>query len=715
MSNVGWIAHTHFTPGPIAVAVAGASLFAATLAWPQATLPTIKVTEGAEETASGPVHGYVAKRSGTGTKTDTPLIETPIAISVVTSEQIEAQGADSLDQAFAYSAGISSLGGGANRRGSTGFTVRGFNVTGSAPLYVNGSKFPINSLSGAIEPFGAERVELLKGPASILYGQAAPGGLINVVTKRPTAAPSLGVELEAGSFHRRQIAVDAGGPLGANWGYRVTALARDSDSMVNYIDDDRRHFAPTLTWRPTDRTSLTLLAAYYDNDTVYDYGKPFEGSVGFNPNGRISRHLFVGEPDFNRFDTQGRQAGYLFEHRFNEVWAVRQNALYFDYDSDYRDVSWGSWVANATTPAFTTVNRSAYTRVDGDDGYSFDTQVEAKVHAGRLQQTLLFGVDYSRRDFSRLQYSGTLAPLNVFSPVYGAAVTLAATPASDTLTEAQQLGFYVQDQLKLDGRWVLLVGGRWDKADNDAHNRRTQTMTPTDDDAFTGRAGLLYLFDSGLAPYVSYSESFQPASGFDYAGSAFEPTTGQQMEAGVKFEPRGSTASLTLAVYEITQQNVTTTDLDHPGFSTQTGEVRSRGVELEVRADLTESLRLIGAVTRIDAEVTKSNGTDLGRVPMGVPDGTASLWADYRVSGGLAAGLGLGAGVRFVDKSYNNTNVWRVPSYTVLDAGVNYQFDRWYLGANLKNVFDKNYLAACTFACFYGDERTLTVTARYDW
>lgn len=703
---------------PVFSAVAGASLtFIASAAWSQATtLPAIKVTETAEETASGPVDGYVAKRSATGTKTDAPLLETPFSISVVTREQIEAQGADSLDQAFEYTAGIFSLGGGANRRGSTGFTVRGFNVTGSAPLYVNGSKFPINSLSGAIEPFGAERLELLKGPASILYGQAAPGGLINVVTKRPTAAPFGSVELEIGSFDRRQAALDLAGPMSDSWGYRVTALTRDSDTMVDYINDDRVYVAPTVTWRPGERTSLTLLAAYYDNETVYDYGKPFEGTVTANPNGRISRHRFIGEPDFNRFDTEGKQAGYLFEHQFNDTWSVRQNALYFDYESDYRDVAWGSWVAaNATTPAFTYVNRSPYTRVDGDDGYSVDTQVQAFWETGRLQQTFLFGVDYSDRNFDRLQYSATVAPLNVFAPTYGSSVTLAATPASDSLTEATQLGFYFQDHLKLDERWLLLLGGRWDEADNDVHNRRTGAMTPTDADAFTGRAGLLYLFKSGFAPYVSYSESFQPASDTDFFGNAFEPTTGQQFEAGVKFEPPGRNASVTLAVYEITQQNVSTSDPDHTGYSIQTGEVRSRGVELEGRAHFNDQISLVGAITRIDAEITKSNGVDLGRVPMGVPDGTASLWADYHLKDGFADGLGLGAGVRFVDKSYNNTNVWRVPSYVVFDAGLNYRHDQWRFGANLKNVFDKNYLASCTFACFYGDERTLTVTAKYDW
>lgn len=667
-----------------------------------------------EPTAWSPAYGVVAKRSAAGTKTDVPLIETPQSVSVVTREQIEAQGADSLDQAFDYTPGIFSLGGGANRRGSTGFTVRGFNVTGSAPLYVNGSKFPINSLSGAAEPFNYERVELVKGPASILYGQAAPGGIINLVTKRPTAEPLRELGVELGSYDRQQVTADFGGPIDSDgeWGYRVTGLYRDSDSMVDYIPDDRVAISPTVVWRPSDSTTLTLLTSYYDNETVYDYGKPFQGSALPNPNGKIKPERFVGEPGFNRFDTTGYTVGYLFEHAFTEQLQFRQNVLYFDYDSEYRDISTLRLSAGSNSRR---IDRSAYTREDDDYGYSIDNQLQYKLQTGRIEQTFLLGVDYSWREFERLQHSGTVGSLDVYAPVYGSPVTINPVPASHNVTESTQTGVYVQDHIKFDQHWVLLLGGRWDQADNESKNRVNGGKTDTDADAFTGRVGMLYLFDSGFAPYISYSESFQPASGTDFFGNTFDPTTGEQYEAGVKYEPKNVNASVTLSVYELTQQNVSTADPDHPGFSIQTGEVRSRGVELEARASLADNLDLIGSYAKTDTEITESNGPDLGRKLVSAPEDMASLWVDYTLSGGPADGLGLAAGVRYVGHSYNNDNSIKVDDYTLLDLAIRYQLQQWRFALNVKNALDKEYIASCTFACFYGDERTVNLSAKYSW
>ncbi len=311
-----------------AVATAVSLLLLTCAAQAQETLPEVTVkAEG--ETAAGPANGFVARRSATGTKTDTPLAETPQSITVVTREQVEAQAADSLDQAFGYSVGITPLTGGTQRRTGTAFVVRGFNVTGSAPLYLNGSKFPINSLSGSIEPYNFERLELLKGPASILYGQAAPGGIINLVTKRPTATPLREAELSFGSWGRKQVALDLGGPLNADGtlGYRVTGLVRDSQAMISQIPDDRASFNGVLDWKPRPGTQLTLLAGWQRDKSLYDYGKPREGTLLPNVNGRIRRDLFVGEPGFDYFNTKGATLGYLLEQRLGSDWRFRQNLL----------------------------------------------------------------------------------------------------------------------------------------------------------------------------------------------------------------------------------------------------------------------------------------------------------------------------------------------------------------------------------------------------
>lgn len=674
-------------------------------AWAQtgASLPEVKVTaEG--EAANGPAKGFVAKRSATGTKTDTALVETPQSITVVTREQVEAQAADSLDQAFGYSAGITPLSGGSQRRISTSFTVRGFNVTGSAPLYLNGSKFPINSLSGAMELYAVERIELLKGPASILYGQAAPGGIINLVSKRPTATPLREVELQAGSWDRRQAAVDLAGPLtdDGRIGYRITALARNADAMVSQIADDRRMLNAALAWKLTPDTDLTLLAGYNKGRSHYDYGKPYDGTLLSNPNGRISRELFVGEPGFDKFDTEGKTAGWLLEHRLNPNWTLKQNLLVFDYTSDNAYASIASRADAATGQR--TVTRTPYARYDTDKGWSLDNQVQGRMRTGPLDHLLLAGMDFSDRDFTRAQRTGTMAALDLYNPVYGSGVNLAAD-RSRSSTSARQLGLYLQDQIKLGAGWVALLGARYDKARNGGSTEKSHAFTP--------RAGLLYHFDNGLAPYYSYTRSFQPASGTDYFGAPFKPTEGTQHELGLKYEPPGTNLLLTAAVYELTQTNVSTSDPAHPGFAVQTGEIRSRGFELEARASLNRQWDVTAALGAIDARVTKSNTANLGTRPTSVPRNTASAWVDHRFA--AVPGLSAGLGVRRVGAQASTVAGLNVPSFTLLDAALRYETGPWRFALNVKNLADKNHLADCTYACFYGDERNATLTARYSW
>ncbi|WP_157995141.1 TonB-dependent siderophore receptor [Peristeroidobacter soli] len=680
------------------------------------TSSVAQLESGPEEIVVRGARFYQPSAGRAASKMDLPLLETPQSVSVVTSEQMEARSVDSLEQAFRYSAGIYSMGGGANRRGSTGFVVRGFNVTGSAPLYVNGSKFPINSTSGAMEPYLYESVELLKGPGSVLYGQTPPGGLINMVSKRPTAEPLHALKAQIGSWNHRQINADFGGPLSADGalGYRLTGLVRESDTMIEQIPDDRISVAAAMDWSLSERTKLTLLATYHDSKTGYDHGKPFDGSVLPNPNGRVDRKTFVGEPGFDKFNPSGRTLGYLFEHRFNDTWQLRQNVLAFDYEVDFAGIE-GS--ASTDTATRRLVNRFPYMRSDADQGWSIDNQVLGKWAFGRFEHSVLFGVDYSDRDFERTSRRGTVGALDIFAPVYGAVVTPAAT-ATRTVSDSQQLGIYLQDHLKLDGRWILLAGGRWDDTNSDDRTVSTAgvvTLSNVEADAFTKRIGFLYLSDIGLAPYLSYAESFQPIGGSTFAGQPFDPTEGIQYEAGLKYEPKGGFGTLTFAVYELTQQNNVTIDPAHTGFSVQTGEIRARGVEVEGRVSFGETLDLIAAYNHTDAEVTRSNGVDLGRTPASVPDNTASLWADYHYRVGAQAELSLGAGVRYIGESFNTLNTVVVPSYQDYDVSARYDSRNWRFALNVKNVMDKKYVSACTFACFYGDERNLSFSAQYTW
>lgn len=469
------------------------------------TLPSVTVTGERPETAWGPVQGFVARQSATATKTDTPLHETPQSVSVVPRAQMVAQAVDSLDQALAYTAGVMPLDGGALRNISTGFTVRGFNVTGSAPLYLNGTKLPMNSLSGAMEPYDYERIEVLKGPASILYGQAAPGGIINLVSKRPTAEPLREMEVKYGTWNTRQLAMDFGGPLteDGNVRYRLTGLGRDADTMVRHIDNDRQSLSGSLEWQLSGATRLTLLGGWSRTDNPYDVGKPRQGTLLPNPNGAVPRSVFLGEPGFDRFVVQGGHLGYLLEHKINDDWQVRQNLLGYNHRANSKSMYMMTSSVDPANPAL--LERLAVSRDDTDKGIALDNQLLGKLRHGRFEHTLLFGVDASRSSLTRDQAVGVNAvPIDVYDPVYGSTPTL--DPARRGVDRSRQVGFYAQDQIKFDGRWIGLFGGRYDRA----RTEEAPGGDKQDSHAFSPRAGLMYLFDNGLAPYYSFTKSFQP-------------------------------------------------------------------------------------------------------------------------------------------------------------------------------------------------------------
>lgn len=684
--------------------------------------------EAETESAFGPVSGYVANRSAAGTKTDTPLVETPQSVSAVTRDDIDARGARNLGEALSYTAGVATgRRGESNSFGGDNIAIRGFAGDGTAGAsgseYADGLRLRgTNYVVSGFDPYLYERIDVLKGPASVLYGQGTPGGVINAISRRPRDVFGGEVQFQVGSYDRLQGAFDVTGPLDRDKTvlYRLTGLKLDSDTQTDFMERDRDLIAPAVTWRPRADTTLTLLASYQHDDIK---GTPLNsvpayGSVLSNPNGDIPSSRYVGEPGFDRWDRSSYSIGYLFEHRFDDTWTVRQNARYQNHELDWKVLFPGALAANGRT-----LSRTAFTAVENSHNVAIDNQVQAKVTTGPLQHTVLVGLDYARNRSDTLRGQAAAPTLDLYAPVYG--YTIADPPIYQSLeTRASQLGLYAQDQIKLGG-WNLLLGGRRDWADTKTRNRLNGASSGQDDTAFTGRAGLLYLFDSGLAPYVSYAESFDPASGTDYSGAPFEPTTGTQYEAGVKFQPPGYNSVITLAIFNIEQQNVLTSDPAHTGFSVQTGEVRSRGIEIEGKASLDRGLDLLFAYSLTDVEVTESNGTDKGKVPVAVPRHQASLWADYTVQAGAMAGLGLGAGVRYVGESWGDTtNTIKVPSYTVFDAAVHYDLSQLspslagaVLAVNATNLFDRDYVASCTRAtsCYYGTARTVIGTLKYQW
>lgn len=674
------------------------------------------------ERGDGPVQGYVASQSLTGTKTDTPILETPQSISVVTQDQITDQAAQTLNQALRYTPGVFVEPNGVSSRYDE-TRVRGFTPV----QYLDGLVLPYNQFwaTSRIEPYGLERIEVLKGPASVLYGQNSPGGLMNMVSKRPTAEPLREVELQTGSLDRLQGAFDLSGPANQEKTlfYRLTGLMLDSDTAVDFTKDKRLYIAPAFTWRPNIDTTLTVLAHYGEDKGSYPHQYlPAQGTLYFNPNGRIPQSRFAGEPGFDSFDRRQYALGYAFEHHLSDVWTVRQNLRYAA-----ADVYLNALRSEGLLPDLTTLMRSAF-NIQADVGtFTVDNQAQADFDTGVFRHKLLVGLDYMKTAGDvDIKFAFPAPSINIFNPVYGQAIP-ALGPFQKNSTDASQLGLYVQDQIRF-GRWLLTLGGRYDWADNEVNNLLANTVAARDDKAHTERAGLSYIFDNGVAPYVSYSTSFQPVTDqVDAAGNPFKPTTGTQYEAGIKYQPPGTKSLFTLAAFDITQQNVVTSD-PATFTATQTGEIRVRGFEAEARTSLSESLDLIAGYTYLDSETTQStNPYEVGRVVPLTPRHQASVWGLHTFRHGPLNGFALGGGVRYVGETYSETqspDPVLVPSYTLVDAVAQYDLgvlDPSLKGArlavNVKNIFDKYHVTFCygLAYCSLGAGRTVLATLSYRW
>lgn len=690
------------------------------------------------ESALGPVRGYSASRSATASKTDTPILETPQAISVVTQDQITAQGAQTVQEALQYTPGMSLQSYGANAF-FDGFKIRGFN----AVSYLDGLRLPADSITFAIpkiETYGLERLEVLKGPSSGLYGQTEPGGLINMVSKRPTATPHYDVEGVFGSFNRIQGAFDIGGPIDKNgeFLYRIVGLARDSHTQTDFMQDNKLFIAPSLTWRPNNDTSFTILSQYQKIDNK-GYQQYVPGNVSFlpNPNGRVPYSRYIGEPGLDGYKLEQFSIGYAFEHRFDNNLQFRQNVRYMEVTNDLASVRSEGMFSPIFPPTPASTSNSLVARTYNyvkaqSQNLAIDNQLQADFRTGLLTHKVLVGLDYLDQSGSADYRSSPIAPINAFNPVYGAAVPSFNSLPSAFLHESRlnQVGLYVQDQIKLD-RWTLSLVGRQDFANTTLISKAPGFYPPpgtyrTSDSAQTGRVGLNYLFDNGLSPYANYSTSFVPNSGASLAGEPFKPTTGEGKEIGIKYMAPGTNLMLTAALFEIAQDNVLTADPANPLFNIQTDAARVRGFELEARGNITRELEIVGGYTHMDPKVTRSLEGNVGKNLQAVPENQASLWAKYTWYDGPFAGLGLGAGIRYVGESYGDaTNSFVIPSYTLLDASISYDLAYarpdlrgWKAQVNVTNLADEYYVASCLTGlayCGLGTGRTVLGTLKYSW
>lgn len=677
-------------------------------------LPSTSIVGQAYSSVS-PDDGYVAKRASAGTKTDTPIIETPYSVSVVTREQIEALQPKTISQALRYTPGVN-----AELAGPQFVTdqlmIRGFQQ-GTGRMLRDGTRTFLPEFLGwdAPEPYGLERIEVLRGASSVLYGASDPGGQINLVSKRPTTEPLHEVQLQAGNLDYKQGAFDLGDALDEEgiWSYRLTGLFRETDAQTDHITNRRQYFAPALSYRPSDNTELTFLGEYQKQTGNFANALPASGTLFRDPRGRLDRDLYVGDSAFDHMTNEKTSLGYVFEHRLDEILTLRQNVRYSDYRQSSSEIA-----------LFGPLGGGQYSRYNDQrkgDGrlFTMDNQVQANFFTGDFEHTLLTGVDYNNGKFDQDQsLNFILEGFDPFNPVYGQPLTFIPFSSASYEQKLSQTGVYLQDQLKFD-KWVFLLGGRYDWASNQKDDRTPQTQK---DEKFSGRAGIVYLFDNGLAPYASYSESFLPVMGTTADNSQLDPETGKQYELGLKYEPPGGSSLYTIALFDLTKQNVTEFV---GGFARQEGEVRSRGVELEGKTEITQGFNLIGSYTWNDVEVTESESGNEGNTPFRVPEHMASLWGDYIIQGGALEGLRIGAGARYVGSTYGDSaNSFKVDSYTVVDALVSYELgkvdasmDGVEVSLNATNLFDEEYVAGCfsSLGCQYGQQRTVYGTVTYNW
>lgn len=684
----------------------------------EATLAPLTVTADAQrENAWGALDGYAARRSATATKTDTPIVETPQSITIIGAEEIETLKSQSLQDAFGYVAGVNRVEG--QDRTSDAFFLRGFK-TGNSSIFRDGRLYVVNYYNGQQEPYGLERIELLKGAASVLYGSAAPGGLINTVSKRPSTETLRELNAELGSFDRKQVSGDFAGALDrqGDWSYRLTFLKRDSDTAIDHVPDNRTYIAPALKWQPDADTSLTLLADYQKDHTVYVDGLPAEGTVLNNVNGRISRTRFTGEPGYDKFKLERYSVGYLFEHAFNAQWKLRQSLRYYHAQNEYNYV-WG-W--GLSSDQRSTAYRGAQDRWDRSSAIATDSSLQYQATHGLFQHTALIGIDYALPEHESERYNRDADNLDYYAPVYGKALGSATPAPFSWRSKMKRLGIYAQEQVKIADRWVVLLGGRQDyvRYDEKAFFTDDKTVDNEKSQAFTGRAGLVYLADNGLAPFVSFSESFEPTDGKDRLGNRFKPTTGQQYEAGVRYQPKGSDTLISAAIYQLTQDNVTVADPANSNYSIQAGRIRSRGFELEARTRLGRHGNLIAAYAYTDARTLKASPLQPqleGQRSSSTPYNQVSLWGDYTLDAFGLAGVKLGAGLRYLDESLGQAQgtTVTVPGFTLIDAMASYRTGPWKFALNVTNLTDRTYIASCTYGCFYGEPRKVIGSISYRW
>lgn len=713
----------------------------------------------AKESATGPGVGYLARYTDAGTKTDTPITEIPNSIYVITKDQIVDQQAQTIAEVLRYMPGVYSerLGtanagsGSSPNAGGGGFMQRGFSST----QYVDGI---ISNMQSAGETAFVERVEAINGPASVMYGQTGPGGIIAMRLKQPTDAPLRNATIGFGNWGRYEATFDVSDKVtkSGNVRYRIAGIGVTQGTQTDYVNYHRVGVLPSIKWDIDNKTSLTLLGEYmYTPGVGSGAYYPRLGTLIPGKYGYIPRSRFLGDPDDNVQSAKDARFEYQLSHKFNDHIEFQQNLSYEDGKSWFNNTYGGTLDKNDGQ----TFSRSAWKSNLQFRTLEIDSRVIGHVSTGPVHHTLVAGVDYRHVEQSRdLTYDLTpVQSINIWNPVYNIVHPNYGANSPDNLSfyrypvSWNQTGFYFQDQIKFHNLSIL-VGGRQDWYGYD-YKRYSGNQTPSSvkpiamaehtkesGSAFTWRAGLVYNFNFGLSPYFSYSTSFNPQYGSTVAnGSVAKPLTGDQFEAGLKYLIPHSNVLLTAAAYHIKEHHYLIDDPDNLDFSTDAGTVVSKGVELSAHANVTHDLRLTASYTYNDTRVAKSDttvtrhdiyGNNLGSVSeegkyvSGLPRNMVNMFADYTLPRSIFHGLGVNFGVRYIGFTYADAaNSFKVPPYTLFDVGAHYDFEEitprlrgLKMSLAMSNLTDKRYFGSCSAnQCYYGQARRVYGNISYSW
>jgi iron complex outermembrane recepter protein len=663
------------------------------------------------ETAQGPVQGYRATRSASATRTDTSIHETPQSISVVTEDAVEDIGATRLQDALDYAGGV----GRANNFGGQGlttFTVRGF-TTGE--FYRNG--FPINrGYPNMPDANTIERLEVLRGPATMLYGRGDPGGTFNVVSKQPLPERTVTLGSQLSDQGMRRGTLDASGPLDdeGRLAYRLNVVGEGGDTFRDHVETERYGVTPVITWQATEDTKLIFEGDFMRNNHPLDRGLTRYA----NQKGTPSRDTFWGEKDIGKLHNDNSMAQLRFEHLLNDNWTLGGGFQWLDGTLQGNAIEANSLAADGRTLS----RNFNYRKLEWTDK---DTQLNLTGHfsTGGFEHTLLTGVEFEDYDYkSIIQRSSGAAgtyPIDIFNPVYGQPrPALTRTPTHDK-ENLKTYAAFVQDQVALTKRLKVLAGARFERFEHDYH-----TYVPggksweASDNAVTPRVGVTYDLTETVAVYADAARSFKPNTGASRQGGGFEPEKGKSYEMGIKWEALDHALSVDAAIYQIEKKNVLTTDPVDSTFSVAAGQVRSRGFDLNVAGNLTPEWRVIGGYAYVDAEVTKDNSIRVGSRLANIPRSSFSLLNVYEFQDGALKGLGLGAGSKYVAERVGQTSntPFSMGAYTVVDLLSYYKVnEKVRLNLDVKNLFNRDYEEGAfgNIYAYPGAPRTVQVGIAY--